>query len=307
MIFITTREIKRAQLYSVTNYHIDIIIMKKILIPTDFSENAGDALDYALHLVKDQKAKIHIVHVVTPQMVTIDVPTPMVDVTNIQVRDAHKAMEAIELFSKSFFEKGRDIKIEITTNVSVGGVVQNIKEQAKSFAPDLIIMGTQGVNHTLLDKLLGTISSALLNEAPCPVILVPHSYKFKPIDNLVFATNLNHSDPYELWRATELIKPHVAVVRCLYVENEDSKANPKEIESFAKYMVDKSPSIQTIFNIEKGSNVEKIISEYADTYDAELIVMHRSKKSFWSNIFGVRHTKRMSSWIKIPLLVINNA
>lgn len=280
--------------------------MKKILIPTDFSENAGAALDYALHFVKGQKAKIHIVNVVSPEVVATDIPTTVVDVSNVQWINANKAMEAIELFSKSFYGVGDKAKIVITTHVAVGGIDHYIKEQAKEFDADLIIMGTQGVNHSFMDKVLGTVSSGTLNSAPCPVILVPHSYKFKVIDNAVFATNLNHGDPYELWRATELIKPHVAVVRCVYVENEKNNVNKKELESFTKYMVENSPSIQTIFVVERGNNIEKVLSEYADTYDAELVIMHRSKKSIWTKIFGVRHTKRMASWINVPLLVINN-
>jgi nucleotide-binding universal stress UspA family protein len=279
--------------------------MKKILIPTDFSENAGAALDYALHLVKGQKANIHIVSVVLPEVVASDVHA-VVEVSNMKLTDARKAMEAIEMFSKSFFGEGDQTKIVITTHVAVGGIDHNIKEQAKEFDADLIIMGTQGTKHSMVDKLLGTVSAEVLNSAPCPVILVPHSYKFKDIDNVVFATNLNHGDPYELWRATELIKPHVAVVRCVYVESEKHKADEKELEIFAKYMVENSPSIQTIFNVEKGDNIEKVLSEYADTYDAELIIMHRSKKSIWSKIFGVRHTKWISNWINVPLLVINN-
>lgn len=280
--------------------------MKKILIPTDFSDNAGVALDYALHLIKGQKARIHIVNVVTPQVVATDIPTTVVDVSSVELELANKAMEAIELFSKSFFGEGDQAKVEITTNVAVGGVDFNIKDQAEEMGADLIVMGTQGVNHSFMEKVLGTVSTEVLNSSPCPVILVPHSYKFKTIDNVIFATNLNHGDPYELWRAMEIIKPHGAVVRCVYVDNDKNNVTEKELESFAKYMVENSPSIQTIFDVRKGGIIENVLSEYADTYDAELVIMHRSKKSIWSNIFGVRRTKRMANLINIPLLVINS-
>ena len=48
------------------------------------------------------------------------------------------------------------------------------------------------------------------------------------------------------------------------------------------------------------------LSEYAENYDAELVVMHRSKKSFWKSLFGARHTKNMASWLKIPLMIMEN-
>ena len=65
-------------------------------------------------------------------------------------------------------------------------------------------------------------------------------------------------------------------------------------------------SVQTVFNVEESDNVEKTLSEYAENYDAELVVMHRSKKSFWKSLFGARHTKNMASWLKIPLMVMEN-
>ena len=48
--------------------------MKKILIPTDFSENSADALDYALHLMKGQKVHLHILNIVQSAVVPSEVP-----------------------------------------------------------------------------------------------------------------------------------------------------------------------------------------------------------------------------------------
>lgn len=280
--------------------------MKKILIPTDFSENASDALDYALNLLGGSKAKIHIVNVVPVHTVPGDVPVNTTELVTQEVADATKALEAIEEFSHMFYGEGQGAQITITTQVAVGGVAFQIKKIAEEIGADLIIMGTQGINHSFMDKVLGSISTSAISDAPCPVILVPHGYKFKPIDNIIFATNLNHSDPYELWRATELIKPHVGRIRCVYVAKEGTEIANSELEKFAKYMVEHSPSIQTVFNVEESNNIEMTLSEYAENYDAEMVIMHRSKKSFWKSLFGARHTKKMASWLKIPLMVMEH-
>jgi len=279
--------------------------MKKILIPTDFSENAGDALDYALHLIKGQKAKIHIVNVVTPMAIPTDVAVTSVPPSQEEIVNANKAMEALESFGKAFFGETKQTNIEISTSVEIGPVAAMIKNKAKELETDIIIMGTQGSNHSFVEKVVGTISTEVIDHAACPVILVPKNYKFKPIDNVIFSTNLNHSDPYELWKATELLSPKVARVRCLYVSPNKEKENEKELEEFAKYMIEHSPTIQTIFNIVESKNVEAEITEYAENYDAELIIMHRSKKSLWKSIFSARHTKKMVFWSKVPLMILN--
>jgi len=280
--------------------------MKNILIPTDFSDNASDALGYALNLLGGSKANIHIVHVVPVHTVPGDVPVNTTELATLEVQEAEKAMEAIEEFSHMFYGEGKGAQITVTTKVAVGGVAFQIKKEADEIGADLIIMGTQGVNHSFVEKVLGSISTMAISDAPCPGILVPRGYQFKTIDNIIFATNLNHADPYELWRATELIKPHIGRVRCVYVTKDESKVDKEELESFAKYMVEHSPSVQTVFNVEESDNIEKTLSEYAENYDAEMVIMHRSKKSFWKSLFGARHTKKMASWLTIPLMIMEN-
>jgi nucleotide-binding universal stress UspA family protein len=280
--------------------------MKNILIPTDFSDNASDALGYALNFLGGSKANIHIVNVVPVHTVPGDVPINTSDLVTSELKEARKAMEALEEFSKVFYGNDQGAQITVSTKVAIGGVAFNIKKEAQEVNADLIIMGTQGTNHSFVEKILGSISTTTISDSPCPVVLVPIGYKFKTIDNIIFATNLNHSDPYELWRATELIKPHIGRIRCVYVTKDESSVAKDELETFAKYMVEHSPSIQTVFNVEESDNVEKTLSDYAENYDAEMVIMHRSKKSFWKDLFGARHTKKMASWLKIPLMVMQN-
>jgi len=272
--------------------------MKKILIPTDFSQNATNAFEYTLDLCKGQKLNIHIISVINPDIVTVDVPLSTIDLTDIEYKEAIQKLKELKT------QHANDL-ITITTEVKISTITRGIIRAAKEQEADLIVMGTRGTNHNKYDKILGTISSDILIDTPCPVILVPIDYKFKTIDNLVFASQMNHQDPYELWRATELLKPQVAQLRILYVMKDNDTTKSKELNQFAQYMVEHSPSIQSIFNIVESNDVEHAIEEYAETYDAELIVMHRSKKSFLKNILSKRHTKAMTSIINRPLMIIN--
>ncbi|MFT4535828.1 MAG: nucleotide-binding universal stress UspA family protein [Saprospiraceae bacterium] len=280
--------------------------MKKILIPTDFSDNAADALDYALHLAKGQNVRLYILNVVQSIVVPVQVPVGTSGIMKLHLDDAWAAMEAIEALCKQFYGDNDDSEVRVTTDVHLGNVAQQIKAVAKKEKIDIVIMGTQGKNHGVGDKLVGTISTSILNDAPCPVILVPQGYEFKTIDNLIFATKLNHKAPYELWRAIEVIKPHVARVRCVYVTKESETVNKNELDQFARYMVENSPSEQTIFNVEESNNIDHTLSQYAENYDAEMTIMCRSKKSFWERLFTIRHTQKMATLIHVPLMILNN-
>jgi len=274
--------------------------MKRILIPTDFSSNAGDALAYALDFVKNHEVELHIINVVSADIMPAEVPAATAEIVKINVHNAEENMKALEAMAAI----SKKTNLTLTTNIIVGVASSAIRNEADRIGADVIIMGTRGQGHDAMDKLLGTVSSSVLNDAPCPIILVPSGYRFRTIDNIIFSTNLNHSDPYELWRATELIKPYTPTIRCIHVVEEGEHPSD-ELEQFAKYMIEKSPAAETIFNVERGRHIHKVIAAYAEDYDAEMIVMHREKKTLWTKIIGASYTKRMTSSMRLPLLVMN--
>lgn len=277
--------------------------MKTILIPTDFSENGADAYEYTLNFIGDGDARIHVVNVVEPIVHPSDVPGMSVDINHKFISDAKESLATLEALANEFFkEKG---KLHITTKVLVGQISTSIKEEAASINADLIIMGSAGAGHSNLEKFLGTVSSSVVGDSPCPVILVPIGYKFRDIDNVIFTTKLDHADPFELWKATDLMLPQISVIRCLYVAKDEEAKNHPTVAEFARYITEYSPSIQTNFHTEVSDEIEKTITEYAENYDAEMIVMHKSKKSFWFKLFGESHTKKMAFHMQIPLMIMN--
>ncbi|MBT8233361.1 MAG: universal stress protein [Saprospiraceae bacterium] len=278
--------------------------MKKILIPTDFSDNAGDALAYALDLIGNQEAELHIINVLDPNIVAVEAPEMTAEMINRQMDAAKEQMKAIEAFSILRFGDSDTSKIQLTTDVIPGTIALSIKNEAEKQVTDLIIMGTQGSNHSATDKFFGTVSSSTINEAPCPVILIPSGYKFKTIDNIVYASSMNSSDGYEIWRATELLKPHVGVINCLYIDT--NKKQSKEINQFKSYIESHSPSVQTQFVVKEAQNIEDGIVEYTNCHDAEMVIMHRKQHSFWSKIFKPSHTKKLIFKSNVPIMIMNN-
>jgi len=278
--------------------------MKKILIPTDFSENASDALSYALDFCDNQEVTIHIVNIINPNFLPIEAPELSVNLLGQIVDEAKGRMKALEAFSIKRFGSPSIAQIKITTEVITGTISQSIKNEAKKENVDLIIMGTKGKNHNLTEKIFGTVTTSTVNDAPCPIIIVPQGYKFKPIDTLVYASNLEPGDPYELWRATELLKPLVSIAKVLYVNTTSNKE--ENINRFAAYIESHNTTIQTQFHQVKSENVDETILEYAENHDAEIIVMHRLHNSFWSRLFNKSHTKQMVFQTPVPLMVINH-
>lgn len=275
--------------------------MKSILIPTDFSENAGDALAYALNFIGKSKAKIHIINIINPNMIPVEAPEMTVNLLGPLLSDAKERMQALEAFSKSNL-KDNPLTV-ISTSVETGSVSEVIKNKAKEKKCDVIIMGTMGQSHNILDRILGTISTSTIRNAPCPVILVPSGYKFKPITDIVFASALNAGDPFELWRASELLKHHDATIRFIYVNSKNR--NLKDIEQFSSYLQSQSMNLPTEFETIKSDEVEKSILTYIEKHNAALLIMHKLNNSLWANITNQSHTNKILFKVNCPMMVMN--
>lgn len=254
--------------------------MKKILIPTDFSENAGDALSYALSFIGSSSAQLYLVNILTNTTVQGDMVVVSDDPMGLRFDEAKASMEILEKFGNSFLkEKGID-NCGFKTNVIYGSISEGLKSEAIRIEADLIIMGSQGEHHGVLDRLFGTVSTRMVINSPCPVLLIPRGYKFVPIDDVLFATNLKHSEPFELHKAIRLIKPNQVVLRCLHISKSKDQQHLDQVEEFSKYLIEHSKAMQTIFYEEVGDKVEDIIKEYAMTYEVEMVIMCKSKKAF---------------------------
>lgn len=273
--------------------------MKRILFPTDFSENSNDALEYLLAMSKGQVINLKIIHVADPSNNMRDTPFSTIELINNLTSKSERALRKVV---QSIENDNDSIKIE--TEVFIGNPVLKIPECAQLFSPDLIVLGNKGENHSISDKILGITSLTLSDEADYPVLLVPKDYKFEGIFNALYPTNLDYSDPYILWKSMNAIAPHKPVIRCLHVK---TKFDPQisEQEAFAKYMVDHSPSIQTIFHTEEEGDTEENLIDFAENYECQLMIMHKTKRSFLGKLFSKSLTQKMRRHVNLPLLIMN--
>jgi nucleotide-binding universal stress UspA family protein len=280
--------------------------MRRILLATDFSDNANDALEYVLRLVENDKTEIQLLTVVRPVVVDISDAT-MVNAraTELVIERSKQNLGELKATVVNHRNEFDLVNLTITTFVSVGSVANEIVRQADAFQADFIIIGARGESLTTIGRYLGTTSTKVVRSANCPVILIPHNYKYQKLDNLIFSSNLDTGDSFELHRALNLLSPHKPLVRVVHVKNPYDEENKSRLEAFSKYMLDHSSAIRTVFEIATSSDVVELINERALRYDAELIVMHRSKKRLLELLFKSSHTREMIFLASVPLMVLN--
>lgn len=151
-----------------------MIALKRILLPTDFSEYAGVALRYACAFAKQFGAELHLLHVVE----YVVPPFPLYGVNTSPPRELAEwrksAHEQIEKIPGTTWEK--DLKV--IRAVETGRPHEEIADYVKENAIDLVIMGTHG-HSALLHLLMGSVAQKVIHKAPCPVLTVhPDGHHF---------------------------------------------------------------------------------------------------------------------------------
>ncbi|MBU0718873.1 MAG: universal stress protein [Planctomycetes bacterium] len=141
--------------------------IQRILVPTDFSELSRHAALHARSLAETHRAALHVVHVIPSDWEPTLVPEVGTIMPAEQVRD--RAKKLLDTFISNSLA---GLDSPITTSVLSGTEAGEISRYASEEAIDVIVVGTHA--RGLVKRIFrGSISKAVLEKAPCPVLMVP--------------------------------------------------------------------------------------------------------------------------------------
>lgn len=138
--------------------------VKRIIVPTDFSEGSKKAFPYATALARKFGATITLVYVVPTHLA--------LSLSQLgEVLEEKRVTEQAREELPRFREAELDPHLQVSTMVLTGGPTYGICQTAESEAADLIVMSTHG--HTGFQRfMLGSVTEHVLRHAPCPVLVV---------------------------------------------------------------------------------------------------------------------------------------
>jgi universal stress protein A len=147
---------------------VDLKTIKRILVPTDFTDPSNDALEAAMTLARGSGATLDLVHVAVeaayPLPPPVEVATFPLDLGRVLDRSA----EGLAVEEKRVREAG----LACDSAVLIGRADAEIVKRAKETRADLIVMGTHG-RSGLAHALFGSIAERVIEHTRCPVLIVP--------------------------------------------------------------------------------------------------------------------------------------
>lgn len=147
------------------------IVIKRILVPIDFSEHSLNALQYAVRFAKQFKSEILLLHVIEPVVYPTDFSFGQIAFPNVEDELHRRGEEELERLRNEV-----SVEVPAKSFIRLGKPFLEITKVAKEHDVDLIIIASHG--HTGVEHILfGSTAEKVIRKAHCPVLTVRSAKK----------------------------------------------------------------------------------------------------------------------------------
>lgn len=278
--------------------------MRKILIPTDFSENSMNAIKYAMELFKYDRSDFFIMHAYGDEVYSEgdDLERENFEKKKAEVMsDVDNALEEVIDKMKEIAPNPRHTFYQVSV---FGSLVDEANEYAERENVDVIVMGTKGKSDAR-DITFGSNTLQVIKYVKCPVLAIPLNYKDIQPSNVLFATD--YMLPYqrrELKLLSTIVKNFSAKFNVLHISKFDELSfRQQDNQAFLEYCMEESrPNFIKL----AGNDISKVINDAAKDYEADLLVMINSRHSYLEDVLYTSKIEKIGLEINIPFLVLQN-
>lgn len=276
--------------------------MKKILLPTDFSENSWNAISYAMQLFKNEACEFYLLNTYTP--IIYHVEYVLVEPSQFGVADAirENSLKQLEGFKTRIKKEFNNPKHKVISIAAFNNLISEIKEIVADKAIDYVVMGTKGATG-LKEVLFGSNTVQVFKNVKCPILAIPSGFTFEKPHEVLFPTDyqINYKD-HHIKPILDIISPYNTRVNILHATygydlSKEQEDNKKILE---KYFKKSAYLFQSISN----QTVEQGITNYQLKTRINLLVMINNKHSFFENLFFKNTINQIGFHLNIPFLVI---
>jgi len=279
--------------------------MKKILIPTDFSENAMNAITYATRLYRNEECVFYLLNSYAISEFDIgDIKASEFGVTsidkanNLSKQELDKTLETLTLQNSNANHSYKTIS-------EYGAPIDVMKDAIAKHDIQLVIMGTKGKSNRSGAMFGSNTITAMEQIRNCPVLGVPSGVRLGTINEIVFPTS--YAETYKKRDLTELIHLatiHEAQICILHVSpKEDLSNKQKENRNVLAECLE-----GTKFSFHQMSSPDKnqAVRSFVESRDSKMIAMINGKHWFFEKIFRTPMVMDLGMFDKVPLLAMHN-
>lgn len=261
--------------------------MKTIVVATDFSASAENAMLYASHLANTINASVLLLHVYQIPIGMNDIPLLIVSTDELKTNADTGLSRAKELVNRNFDA------LNVQTESRLGDVVEELNDVCKKINPVLVVVGKHGASG-VEEILFGSTSLSIIRHTSYPVIVVPDRVQNYQLNNAALAidTDVENVCVQEIKLLRNELKFFLHIVHV----KQHKSASMETTNLVAQLNSDYS----TIFDQEFSHGIEMYIANN----DIDLLIIMPHKHNLVERLFFKTHTKELLKKISIPIMCV---
>ncbi len=277
--------------------------MKNILLPTDFSSNSLNAINYALEFFKDEHCTFYLFHVQKTSSYISDDLMAASSHTTIHHSVLNPVKEKLKkLMDDLKIEKpDQNYNFEIVTDYD--SFIDAVKQVIRCKNIDLIVMGTNGATGAK-EVIFGSNTLNVIRKINCPLITVPYGCSFVPPKNILYSIDYNdHFNEDGIEPLTNILDKYKSTLRILKIKEDDTLTiaefdDKKHMKEFFKGT---DHTFHSITNVPTALAIDSFVQ----IMDIDLNAMFIHRETFLERFFLGSVTSKISYGSRVPLLVLH--
>jgi hypothetical protein len=268
---------------------------QKVLVITNFSAAAQNALTYACQLLDPERYDFLLAHIFRlPLMYTVEgVALASISET---LRDIEERLnEELARVQQQFPQ------VNISGQYIVGGLVESSRELVSTHEPELLIFGTAGyfsdLWHTDSELLLA------LRNITIPVMIVPQHIQFHPVRQIGFACDYkNICVPKQISFIQKLVQQTGARLHVVHVTR--SKPDDDLMKKNEAMLHVALSEVEPLYYSIENPEVFRAIDRFVQANKLDMLVVIPRKQEFWYSLFHKSNIDQLAFLNRLPLLAL---
>jgi nucleotide-binding universal stress UspA family protein len=274
--------------------------MKKILVPTDFSKEAENALKVAAQIARKHDSEIYLLHM-------LELPLQEVDALS-----SHSALPEAMFFMKLAHKKFENLiasdyleGLTIHETVKPDSAFSGIIEKCHEHKVDLIVMGSHGASG-LKEMFIGSNAEKVVRSSDIPVLVIKNEHKDFQVKDFVFASDFKKDNKETYKQAITFANDFDAKIHLLMVNTANNFTTTSKAKERILNFIKDSPFENYTINIYNDESVESGILNFSKELNADLIGISTHGRQGIAHFFNgsisedlVNHAKRPVITFKI--------
>jgi len=291
-------------------------IIRKILVPVDYSECSEFACRYAIKIACKVGAEIKFFHTYySPAFDLIELAGAVQTQTQLREEVTQNLEETEKATITGFIQKMKNYIGEcglpatiFSYSITPGIPEDEIIQFSEEYEPDLVVMGTRGKGRGM-GSIMGSVTAAVIDRLSFPIIAVPEKYIFvgeRNVKNVLYVTEFDESDFLSLKKLMNITEQLDLDIHCVHIGENPNAWDQVRMDGLMSYFSKSYGKSQVTYNFINQKNLLEDLDNLIKEKNINILSLTSHQRNIIEKLFRPNITKKLFYHTGIPLLVFHS-